>query len=71
MYGLCKLHKQEVDGYPLSRPILSVSQIFTCKLTKFLVPLLNPLTKGRYTVKDSFHFPEDICKQDPTYLWKF
>ena len=26
---------------------------------------LNTLTKNDYTVKDSFHFAEEICKQDP------
>ena len=33
---------------------------------KFLVPILNPLTKNEYTVKDSFQFAEEICEQDPT-----
>ena len=38
----------------------------TYNLAKFLVPLLNPLTKNEYTVKDSFQFAEEICEQDPT-----
>ena len=29
MYGICKVHKQEVDGCPVFRPILSVLQIPT------------------------------------------
>ena len=33
---------------------------------KFLVPILNPLTKNEYTVKDSFQFAEEICEQYPT-----
>ena len=37
----------------------------TFKLTKFLLPFLTPLTQNEYTVTDSFHFAEEICKQDP------
>ena len=66
MYGNCKVHKQQVDGCPLFRPILSALQTPTYNLAKFLVPILNPLTKNEYTVKDSFQFAEEICEQDPT-----
>ena len=62
----CKVHKQQVDGCPPFRPILSALQTPTYNLAKFLVPLLNPLTKNEYTVKDSFQFAEEICEQDPT-----
>ena len=57
-YGLCKVPKQEVDGCPPFRPILSALQTPTYNFAKFLVPILNPLTKNEYTVKDSFHFAE-------------
>ena len=66
MYGNCKVHKQQVDDWPLFRPILSDLQSPTYNLAKFLVPILNPLTKNEYTVKDSFQFTEEICEQDPT-----
>ena len=33
---------------------------------KFLVPIINPLTKNKYPFKDSFQFAEEICEQDPT-----
>ena len=66
MHGLCKVHMQEVDGCPPFKPILSVLQTPTYSLAKFLVPILDPLTKNEYTVKDSFHFAEDICEQDPS-----
>ena len=36
------------------------------KIAKFLVPILNSLTKNEYTVKDSFQFAEEISEQDPT-----
>ena len=51
---------------PPFRPILSALQTPTYKLAKFSVPILNPLTKNEYTVKDSFQFAEEICEQDPT-----
>ena len=41
-------------------------QTLTYNLAKFLVSILNPLTKNEYTVKDSFQFAEDTCEQDPT-----
>ena len=66
MYGNCKVHKQQVDGWPLFWSILLALQTPTYNLAKFLVPILNPLTKNEYTVKDSFQFAEEICEQDPT-----
>ena len=35
------------------------------KLAKFLLPFLMPLTQNDYTITDSFHLAEEICKQDP------
>ena len=36
----------------------------TCKLAKILLPFLKPLTQNTYTITDSFHFTEEISKQD-------
>ena len=66
IYGNCKVDKQQVAGCPPFWPILSALQTPTYELAKFLVPILNPLTKNEYTVKDSFQFAEEICEQDPT-----
>ena len=66
MYGNCKVHKQQVDGCPPFQPILSALQAPAYNLAKFLVPILNPLTKNEHTVKDSFQFVEEICEQDLT-----
>ena len=66
MYGLCKVQKQEINGCPPFRPILLALQTPTYNLAKFLVPILDPLTKNEYTVKNSFHFAEEICEQDPS-----
>ena len=65
MNVLCKVHNQEVDGCPSFTPILSALQTPTYNLAKFLVPILNSLTRNGYTVKDSFHFAEEVCDQDP------
>ena len=52
MYGNGKLHKQQVDGCPPFQPILSALQTPTYNFAKFLIPILNPLTKNQYTIKD-------------------
>ena len=54
MYGLSKIHKPLVNGFPKLRPILSAINTGTYKWTKFFVPLLKPFTCNNYTVKDSF-----------------
>ena len=66
MYRNWKVHKQQVDGCPPFRPILSALQTPRYNLVTFLVPILNHLTKTKNTVKDSFQFAEEICEQDRT-----
>ena len=66
LYGLGKVHKETKNGLPPFRPILSAISTPTYKLAKFLLPFLTLLTQNEYTVTDSFHFAEEICKQDPT-----
>ena len=56
--------KKCADGRLPFRPILSASQTPTQKLEKFLVPILEPLTTNKYTVKDSFNFATEIADQD-------
>ena len=63
MYGLSKIHKPLVNGFPKLRPILSAINTGTYKWAKFFVPLLKPLTSKNYTVKDSFDFAKDITQQ--------
>lgn len=58
MYGLPKVHK---TGCPV-RPIMSAIGTFNYKLSKFLVPVLSPITTNQYTVKDSFSFAKELCK---------
>ena len=42
----------------------SALQTATYKLAKYLVPILEPLTNNKYTVKDSFNFATEIVEQD-------
>ena len=65
LYGLGKVYKEAKNGLPPFRPILSAIGTPTYKLAKYLLPFLTPLTQNEYTVTDSFHFAEEICKQDP------
>ena len=63
MYGSCKVHQASVGNCPPFRPLLSALNTPTCKLAKFLVSILKPLTTNEFTVKDSFHFAEEIADQ--------
>ena len=58
LYGLPKVHK---NGCPL-RPIMSAIGTFNYKLSKFLIPILTPITKNQYHVKDTFSFVKEICE---------
>ena len=64
MYGLAKVHKQLIDGFPKFRPILSAINTPTYKLAKFLVGIMEPLTKNDFTVKDTFSFANEIRFQN-------
>ena len=68
MYGLPKIHK---DGVPL-RPIISQIGSYTYDLAKFLVPILSPLMKNEYSVKDSFAFVNELSSvQNAPYMSSF
>ncbi len=67
LYGLAKVHKNIPDGdnCPPFRPILSAIGTVSYNLAKFLVPILEPLTKNQYVCKDSFSFAADVRNQNP------
>ena len=69
MYGDCKVHKQQVDGYLPFRPVLLALQTPTYNLAKVLNPISNLLTENDYTVKDSFQFAERYVSKALHYLW--
>ena len=45
LYGLCKTHKKVLDKCPPLRPILSAIKTASYNSAKFLVPLIEPITK--------------------------
>ena len=53
--------------YPRATIKLFLSAIGTptYKIARFLLTFLIPLTENEYTITNSFHFMEEICKQDP------
>ena len=64
MYVSFKVHKKCVDVFPPFIPILSALQAPTYKLAKFLLPILEPLSTTKYTVKFEFKFATKIVEQD-------
>ena len=63
-YDSYKVHEKCVDGCQLFRPILSALETPTYKIAKYLVPILEPLTNNKYTMKDSLNFATKIVEQD-------
>ena len=57
LYGLPKIHKV---GNPL-RPIISSIGTFSYQLAKFLVPIIDPLTRNEYTIENSTKFVNELC----------
>ena len=66
LYGLCKTHEKVLNKYPPFRPILSAIKTPSYNLAKF--PLLEPITKNNFTVKNSFELSKEICEQDSEYF---
>ena len=61
---MAKMHKPVADRCPSFPPILSAINTPSCKLAKFLVPLLTPLTSKDYTIRDWFSFAEEVSSFD-------
>ena len=57
LYGLPKIHK---PNNPL-RPIISSIGTFSYKLAKFLVPIVDPLTRNEYTIENATEFVQQLC----------
>lgn len=62
LYGLPKIHKPDFSVNFNFRPIFAAYSTPSFKLSKFLVPILKPLTTNTYTVDNSYTFVEDIIK---------
>ena len=68
LYCLCKTHKKVLNKCPPFRPISSATKTPSYNLGKFLVPLIEPITKNNFTVKKSFEFSKEIWEQNPEYF---
>ena len=68
LYGRSKIHKSVKDSVPPFRPILSAIGTTTCKVSKYFVPLLTPLTLNEYTIKDSFSFAEELLNYESNLI---
>ena len=64
LYGLCKVHKESVNGHKPFRPILSAINTPTYENVEFLIPLLKPITINDFVTTDSFSFCNDVKTQD-------
>ena len=65
LYGLCKTHKNFLDKFPpLTRILLAIKTPFY-NLAKCLVPLFEPITKNKFTVKNRFELSKE---QNPEYF---
>ena len=68
LYGSPKVHKPVINDCPKFRPILSTIGTPTYKLTKFLVPILSPLTSNEFSVHDSFSFADEVSSFCPHHF---
>ena len=57
LYGLPKIHK---PNNPL-RPIISTIGTFSYKLAKYLVPIVDPLTRNEYTIENATELVKQLC----------
>ena len=64
LYGLCKIHKSLIDNCPPFRPILSAIKTPSYNIAKHLVPILEPITANKFTIKNSFEFAKEVIEQD-------
>ena len=60
MYGLPKIHKSDFSAKFQFRPILAAYNQASYKISKFLVPILQPFTTNQYTVSNSSEFSRII-----------
>ena len=67
LFGLGKVEKETKNELPPFRLILSATGTPTHKLEKNLLTILTLLTQNEHIITDSFHFAEEICKQDHNF----
>ena len=59
-------HAQGDEKWTTTSRFIFFSYWYTyLQTSNFLLPFLPALTENGYTVTDTFHFTEEMCKQDP------
>ena len=53
-----------IDNCPPFRPILSAIKTPSYNIAKHLVPILEPITTNKFTIKNSFEFAKEVIEQD-------
>ena len=64
LYGLCKIHRSLINNCPPFRAILSAIKTPSYNIAKYLVPILEPITTNKSTIKNSFEFAKEVIEQD-------
>ena len=64
LYGICKIHKSLSDSCPPFHPILSAIKTPSYNIAKYLVPIFEPITTNKFTIKNSFGFAKEVIEQD-------
>ena len=65
LYGLCKTHTKVLFKCPPFKPTLSAIKTPSYNLEKYLVSLIEPITKNNFT---SFEFSKETCEQNSEYF---
>ena len=63
-YGLCKIHKSLIENCHPFRPTLPAIKIPSYNIAKYFVPILEPITTNKFTIKNSFEFAKEVIEQD-------
>ena len=53
-----------IDNCPSLWPILSAIKTQSYNIAKHLVPILEPITTNKFTIKNSFEFAKEVIEQD-------
>ena len=61
LYGLCKINKSLINNCLSSRPSIKTPYY---NIAQHLVPILEPITANKFTIKNNFKFAKEVIKQD-------
>ena len=64
LYSLCKIHNSLIDRCPHLQLILPAIKTRSYNIAKHLVPILEPITTNKVTIKNRFEFAKEVIEQD-------